>query len=206
MDDLFARPGVAWCMVGERIVFLDTLADRYFCLPEAENRAAVRHLDRRKLKRWHQPPELPRPNGWERPAQSWSDTQNNGFDLAQVARAIWVQRRIERRIAAKPLFTVLKETRLRLDRCLQDHETLDDRAQRWARAFAQARLLRTAADRCLPRSIALAFCLAATGTRAKLVFGVQLPPFAAHSWVQLGDMVVNDSAEEARRFEPILVI
>ncbi len=193
-------------MAGERIVFLDTLADRYFCLPGPENRAAFRHLDRQKQKRWHQPPELPRPTGWQRPAQSWSDTQNSGFDLALVARAIWVQRRIERRIAAKPLSAVLEETRLRLDRCSQDHATLDGRAQRWVRAFAQARLLRTAADRCLPRSIALAICLAATGTRATLVIGVQLPPFAAHSWVQFGDMVVNDSAEEARRFEPILVI
>lgn len=73
-------------------------------------------------------------------------------------------------------------------------------------AFEHARLLRTAADRCLPRSIALALCLASDGKRTNLVIGVKLAPFGAHCWVQSGDEVLNDSVEEVLRYQPILII
>ena len=79
-------------------------------------------------------------------------------------------------------------------------------AARTIRAFEYARLLRTAADRCLPRSIALALCLASDGMRANVVVGVRLAPFGAHCWVQQGGDVLNDSVEEVLCYRPILVI
>lgn len=74
------------------------------------------------------------------------------------------------------------------------------------RAFEYARLLRTAADRCLARSIALAGCLAAIGDRCHVVLGVTCPPFSAHCWAQQGDTVLNDTLEEVQRYTPILVV
>ena len=68
------------------------------------------------------------------------------------------------------------------------------------------RLLRTAADRCLSRSIALALCLARHHCRANVILGVKLAPFAAHCWAQHGDAVLNDELEEVRRYQPILVL
>ena len=67
-------------------------------------------------------------------------------------------------------------------------------------------MLRTAADRCLPRSIALALRLARHGFAAQLVIGVRTNPFGAHSWTQHEGAVLNDSVEEVLRFKPILIV
>lgn len=132
--------------------------------------------------------------------------QDESFSLTGVARALWVQKRIEKRIAKKSLLAVLQDTKSFNDRCIGNTQIQDKRAAQIIRAFEHARLLRSAADRCLSRSIALAVSLAALGVQARVVIGVQLPPFTAHCWAQYDDVVLNDSAEEVRRFQPILVI
>ena len=38
------------------------------------------------------------------------------------------------------------------------------------------------------------------------IFGVHTQPFQAHCWLQLGDLVVNDTVETVSRFTPILAI
>lgn len=38
------------------------------------------------------------------------------------------------------------------------------------------------------------------------IFGVQLAPFAAHCWLQLGNAVLNDRAEYVNAFTPIMVV
>jgi len=38
------------------------------------------------------------------------------------------------------------------------------------------------------------------------VIGVATKPFLAHSWVQIGEYVLNDTAEHAQDFKPILSI
>jgi hypothetical protein len=38
------------------------------------------------------------------------------------------------------------------------------------------------------------------------VFGVMANPFGAHCWVQMDDLVVNDTPENVRRFRPIFAI
>jgi hypothetical protein len=35
---------------------------------------------------------------------------------------------------------------------------------------------------------------------------VQTKPFAAHCWVQQGDVVFNDTPEHVRRYTPILAV
>jgi hypothetical protein len=39
-----------------------------------------------------------------------------------------------------------------------------------------------------------------------LVIAVSLRPFLAHSWVQQGDVLLNERVDVARTFTPILVI
>jgi hypothetical protein len=47
-------------------------------------------------------------------------------------------------------------------------------------------------------------------TKAKIpctfVIGVASRPFLAHSWVQIGDSVLNDTAEHTQNFKTILSI
>lgn len=64
----------------------------------------------------------------------------------------------------------------------------------------------TARNRCLFDSLALVDFLARHGLHAHWVVGVKTNPFRAHSWVQSGPVVLNDSHEHVRRFEPILVV
>jgi hypothetical protein len=65
-------------------------------------------------------------------------------------------------------------------------------------------LITRSRDRCLPQSIAITRHLRRRSIPAILVLGVSGRPFAAHSWVQVEDMVINDTVDHASRFTPIL--
>ena len=64
----------------------------------------------------------------------------------------------------------------------------------------------TARDQCLRDSLALMSFLASMGLRARWIIGVRTRPFGAHSWVQIGDLVLNDHHEHVRAYQPILVV
>lgn len=60
--------------------------------------------------------------------------------------------------------------------------------------------------RCLFDSLALVNFLGQYGFFPNWIFGVQLEPFNAHCWVQAGQMVLNDTVENVRKFTPIMVV
>jgi Transglutaminase-like superfamily len=64
----------------------------------------------------------------------------------------------------------------------------------------------TAQDHCLLDSLVLSQFLRRLQMPCTFVIGVTTKPFLAHAWVQVGDTVLNDSAEHAQQFEPILAI
>lgn len=200
------RADLAWCRIGDQLIFLDIAKDRYFRLPGERNRSIVDFLDASSRKDWQQPAILPRPENWQFPQQASPSIGTGQFRLAEVARALWVQRRIEKRLASRPFAAVLAELRLLVTTRTADTQSLGGKGADCVRGFEYARLFRTAANHCLPRSIALASCLAARGVRSHLVLGVRTLPFAAHCWVQQGTSVLNDSLEEVQRFHPILVV
>ncbi|MBO6767374.1 MAG: lasso peptide biosynthesis B2 protein [Erythrobacter sp.] len=198
------QPDIAWCRIGNQIIFLDIANDRYFRLSEDRNCTLIESLIQNGGPQWHQPPRFPLPADWSEPAASAKLAKE--FRLGLVAKALWVQRRIEKRIASRSLVIVLDELRDLISRRTQTLPELSAGGEAMVQAFEQAKLIRTAADRCLPRSIALAICLASLGDRSSIVIGVRTPPFGAHCWAQKGSVVLNDSLEEVRRFEPILVV
>lgn len=57
---------------------------------------------------------------------------------------------------------------------------------------------------CLQDSLTLMAFLQARGHAADWVFGVRMQPFAAHSWVQASGVLLNEGAEYAGFFTPIL--
>lgn len=61
-------------------------------------------------------------------------------------------------------------------------------------------------NECLYDSLALLEYLARHGIHADWVFGVQTRPFAAHCWVQHGDIVFNDTVEHVSGYTPIMVV
>jgi len=60
--------------------------------------------------------------------------------------------------------------------------------------------------KCLLRSFLLLAQLRRAGHDALWVFGVATWPFAAHCWLQRGDVVLDDTCERVSRYRPILVI
>jgi len=82
-----------------------------------------------------------------------------------------------------------------------------ERARKLVEAFARYRVfLFSSKDECLYDSLALLEFLARYGIYADWVFGVQTRPFAAHCWVQHGDVVFNDMVEHVRGYTPIMVV
>lgn len=73
-------------------------------------------------------------------------------------------------------------------------------------AFCQLRPWYPRDYRCLFDSFALSEFLFARRIFSRWVFGVQVMPFGAHCWLQIGELVLNESIEEAGRYTPILAI
>lgn len=59
-------------------------------------------------------------------------------------------------------------------------------------------------DQCRFRSLLLLRFLACYGVPADWVFGVRASPFAAHCWLECGQLVLNDDPENTRQYRIIL--
>lgn len=70
--------------------------------------------------------------------------------------------------------------------------------------FRSARALVPVGRRCLHDCLALIRWLGPSARGITLVLGVSALPFAAHSWLQSGAMVVDDHPESPSRYQPIL--
>jgi hypothetical protein len=86
-------------------------------------------------------------------------------------------------------------------------ETPDQSTMNLVRIFRALRpFLYTAKDRCLFDSIALIEFLASFDVFPTWVIAVRTRPFAAHSWVVDGGLILNELLERAEEFYPILVV
>lgn len=208
---------LSYCVIDATAIFLDVARDRYFLLSPGSNAAFLAWLGGEALPARERqalqaagiligsdscPPIPARP-----PTVALREAEAiraGPFDLAELARALWMQRRIANRLRKKGLDAMLTElegVRTR-SQDLRPHASED--GARVLRAFELARLLQPSANACLPRSVAMAVCLARHRIRADVVIGVRIKPFAAHCWVQANGEILNDSVGEATRFTPIL--
>lgn len=72
--------------------------------------------------------------------------------------------------------------------------------------FARARRYAPVQPICLLDSLALLRFLSRRGLAANLVFGITPEPFAAHCWVQAGDMALNETLSDANAHTPIRIV
>jgi len=88
-----------------------------------------------------------------------------------------------------------------------DNSASDDRCREALVSFFRLRIwFYTALRHCLFDSLVLCVFLTRRSIPCTLVIGVSTKPFAAHSWVQFGECVLNDTAEHVQSFTPILAI
>jgi len=87
------------------------------------------------------------------------------------------------------------------------HSVSEQELHRLVGTFAKLRPFFFAAkDACLFDALSLSEFLAGYEVFPHWVFGVQSRPFAAHCWLQLGDMVLNDTVDHVKRYTPIMVV
>jgi len=209
------REGLSFCFVGDRAVFLDLPADRYFCLgPDLEDRfrawaareaadepvdALVRHG---LLVPGSAPPACAR---IAPPTVSLLEIDHDRSTASLIPAAFLHFVATSASLRFGGLAVTIERFRRRKERArvAAPHASL---AADIAHAHEATALLTASHDKCLARSIAIARHLAGRGLRPTLVLGVRLRPFHAHCWVQLGETVANDRIENVRTFTPIVAI
>lgn len=215
-------PGVSFCLVSGRLLFLDINRDRYFCLSPPAEEAFGRWVDGGTLNDAEHarlagltehgplrrsdaacppaaPPVLPVTGSvldqLLPPAQP-------GAVAAAGVRLIDTAARLK----LQGLGPLLRAVMRRKARIAAGPQPADRLLAQTAAAFAALSAIAAAHDRCLVRSVAVARRLIAVGLRPELVIGVRLQPFKAHCWVQHGGRVANDRVEVVRPFTPILIL
>lgn len=206
---LALSPGVSFCLVGTRAVFFDRRRDRYRAINAKQTSAflAGGHvkvlLDGGLVKETERDSEL-RPCGAPRVTKdlfSRDASRSSAVDIFGVAMAIILSRLV---LAMGGLDRLLGwlERKAPAQRHIPDRVVVEDLALRFNRVRPWVPISAV----CLVDSLALMLFLAWRGATATLVFGVEIPPFTAHAWVQCGDCVLNDAVERIVVYTPILAV
>lgn len=210
--------GVHWCVANNRVVLLDVKADTYSGLPEIADQAFRKCLDDRPLT----PAERDAlhdltDSGLLVPAQTCAEpltvrgVTRSLLDGTPPATSVSLPALADQileglRLAIYPLEHILATARHRKSHARRRIEALDDGLRADIRRFMASRRLLSRHAQCLRTSLALSAYLARRDFYPDVVIGVRMRPFAAHAWVQFGDIVLNDSVDEVIPFTPILVI
>lgn len=209
--------GMCYCAVGDRLVFLDIGRDQYFCLQDA---AAARISEAVRSAGAEGAMETLRASAMVGgnlrgplhfchpvllPDRSALDHGAKRASVRDILQLLYLILRSRHEIGAGRLATVLDRIEAikssRALRAIQEEEL--GAIGTLVRAVD---LIMRAHDNCLVRSLSIARLLGARGLSVDLVFGVKLEPFAAHCWVQSGDVLLNDRPDNVHSFTPILVI
>ncbi|WP_395336769.1 lasso peptide biosynthesis B2 protein [Novosphingobium sp. BL-8H] len=216
--------GLSFCVVGDRLVFLDLPSDRYFCL------SPRREADFRDLIEGRTPSGSTS-NGLQSGNLLIGNASANEItrcvvptvtgELCGEARNLaaldgmaaigWILRsRTELRLrglAATIQHLIDRKASIRKPHAMPAADTAQERKLiRVAGSFARASGIIDTHGRCLPWSLAIAHRLLSVGITPLLILGVRLTPFAAHAWVQVGGTLINEHRERTDVFTPILVV
>lgn len=216
------RADLAFCLVAGRPVFLDIAEDRYFTITgslaaafmafadgEPVTGGLLERLARAKILepapnagQPAAPPDIeaPRKSVLEYPSEaSWRGAAPVVETAWLVARARW---RLKHLGFARTLDRLRAGKAGAIEQAKNDH----DRIRLYAAEFHAARRFLPAAPNCLTDSLALSDYLNRRGARARFVIGVRSNPHGAHCWLQTDTVLLNEVADRAGAFTPILLI
>ncbi|MEW9856673.1 lasso peptide biosynthesis B2 protein [Novosphingobium sp. M1R2S20] len=209
------RNRVGCCRSGDRFVFLDLEADRYFCLGrELEQAFAAlvsdQPVDAQAIAALsHAGVIIGADEGRPALCTTLPAQAAHLSDLAAahlkvftslLHRAKWAVRVKTRTFVANIDWLVDRRTR--------GEAAAAERAEvaSLVAGYRQARLWWSEQGHCLSTSLALMEDLISRGFAPNLVFAVRLGPFEAHCWVELEGLLVNETPERVRPFTPVMVI
>lgn len=232
--DYFIRRGVYVCQTEDGVILLDLQQDRYIGLDLVDVGSLDEHVRGWPARRTSPDIEIPKERAqrviselvsnqllttnyecanpdatcaMERPCETMSSRYCDskvtfGHLCAYVSALILTTTRMR----VMPLHSVVQRVTRRRGAKSAEHDSVDiDAARRLIRSYMRLRaLFVTSTDKCLADSLTLLEFLSWYRIYPALVFGVRTRPFGAHSWVQHGQYILNDSLEHARSFEVIL--
>lgn len=224
--DYHLAPHLSFGFIDTDAVVLDLMADRYFRLGvcyaatlRSLASAGVASCDAGSLADLVErqlllagPGEVPRPAFAPRPAESAIEHGRMPLRGGRQAIRIPVREILTARLLAGQwmrwgglLRTVARWREQRARSLLQarNRKPSRDAVRAIACSFAAGRRYFPAKRCCVPDSLALARCLWRRGADAQLYFGVRLAPFAAHCWVQAGDLLLSDPIDSIAEFTPV---
>ncbi|WP_129136901.1 lasso peptide biosynthesis B2 protein [Luteimonas sp. YGD11-2] len=210
-----------FCRIGQQLIFLDVHADRYFRLPTREESLLVQRL---RGNTGVAPLAIADGNQVDRllslgfPGEKFTSTpptrstmeerhQDAPISLHALPAVAYAIASTQARLRLQPLKNVVSHMqRYRSRRAAKPQRaetTPPPSALEAVDVFNGLRLYVPIAPCCLLDSIAMSMFLARHGIHCQVVFGVTSNPFGAHSWVQAGHVVLNDSVGSVSAYTPI---
>lgn len=205
-------PGVSFCRFEDRLIFLDSVRDRYVGVPLAPNHrldaalaaAAIERLLAHGLLVAQPGPTLPiAPIEIAVPAKSLAETPLGHPMIKLAGRVLLANLTARRALRRRPLCRILAEV---ADRRTSETRSPATPLEPLVATFVAFRRLIPFTPRCLPDSLALIRFLARFHYHPQLIFGVAAWPFAAHCWIQTEEQILDDSHGHTTQFTPILAV
>lgn len=220
------RENLSYCDVDGHMIFLDIAQDRYFRLTGALEEA-MRHfrthadvastlLERLSaaqiLVQASNPEASAATTDIQRPTRSAIEQAatigNRKLSMTVLFEVMAIVSSTRHQLKTRALQTNLDEASAYRDRKagaldIATPTTLEDNLLQANWQFARARRYVPIEPICLLDSLALLRFLSRRGLSAHIVFGVTPEPFAAHCWVQAGDIVLNETLTDANAHTPI---
>lgn len=219
------REDLSCCDVDGHLIFLDVAQDRYFKLTGAledamrrfqahgdvastlvESLAAAQILvEAPNFNACTTLTNIRRPT-WSAIEQPLTTANRIGMAIVfEVMATVWLTRR---QLKTRALKTNLDKASAYRSRKTGAHEVAtptdpEDNLLQANWQFARARRYVPIEPICLLDSLSLLRFLSRRGLSANIVFGVTPEPFAAHCWVQAGDVVLNETLSDANAHTPI---
>lgn len=209
--ELWCAPNIHLAKVDDDVIVLDATADHYSCLPDAAlfvdlaNGGAIvtqapvaDDLVRAGLAMHEslQPPRpphvTPRREVTASPRPRWPDTVRAGLCFITATLAF----------RGRSFVALLENGRRTPTGATQPSEA---QLANLIGAARKARPWIPFEGECLQRAFLLRAFLTNRGIASDWVFGVRTKPFAAHCWLQIGDVVVGDRLERVSLYTPIMV-
>lgn len=221
--DAALRPDVFMALSDDMLVFLDLARDRYCALGRDASRAAQRtlaasgaELDGELVRKLGtagllaSPPQRGRAlavTSHALPVRDLRDVAESAGP-ADALLALASRSRASHTLRRRHISEVVARRRAVKESWRGPRRRLPDEAVRVRRAarLAALRPLASNHNACLLNSLSLLFHFGRAGADLDWVFAVKAVPFEAHCWVQLGDLVLNDTVEGTRGYAPIMVV
>jgi len=219
------RDDLSYCRIDRQLVFLDVGNDRYFQLPRSLEQALISYLDGAECAQPAISTLVERGlliESTDTAVRCRPNIEPAGRSAVESPQSLRHLRVVE----LMEVFTIVVRTRIAMKLSTLKHildgltaerhrQTMrteppahmpESRLADAAAVFRRARIYVPVEMRCLLDAIAMTRFLLRRRIHAHIVFGIALDPFSAHCWVQVGDLVLNDTVGNVVSHTPIRVV